>query len=273
MDFGPGSGAPPGWPQCTSKPAVAPKKGLFEVADGGTLFIDEIGELPLSLQTKLLRALESGTIRRLGGTDYIRVNVRVIAATNKNLKEMSDRGDFRQDLYYRLSAFPVNIPSLRERPDDIPALAEHFLSNMEEGDRFVPLSPDVIETLLDYDYPGNVRELENVIQRATALAKSQTIYPPDLFLTDQAGSSSEKDLKDIEAKGPPSRQEGEVGSVLELRPGFSVSEMEKRLILLTLDETGGNRTHAAKLLGISLRTLRNKLRDYRLSEEIPGLSA
>jgi transcriptional regulator with GAF, ATPase, and Fis domain len=220
------------------------KKGLFEVADGGTLFIDEIGELPLSLQTKLLRALESGTIRRLGGTDYIRVNVRVIAATNKNLKDMSDRGDFRQDLYYRLSAFPVNIPSLRERPDDIPALAEHFLSNMEEGDRFVPLSPDVIETLLDYDYPGNVRELRNIVERAAILAFGEELLRPDHIVLESAAP------QDI----PPAvRTEMTAGNNKLLRRRHG--RLSEEAVIRALEQTDGHRASAAQLLGVSERTL------------------
>lgn len=221
------------------------KKGLFEVADGGTLFIDEIGELPLSLQTKLLRALESGTIRRLGGTGYINVNVRVIAATNKNLKEMSDCGEFRQDLYYRLSAFPVNIPSLRERPDDIPALAEHFLLNMEEGDRFVPLPPDVIETLLTYDYPGNVRELRNIIERAAILAYGEEILRPDHVVFENEAAM---------VQAPPSvRSEVTSGSNKLLRRRHG--RLSEDAVIRALEQTDGHRASAAQLLGVSERTL------------------
>jgi two-component system response regulator AtoC len=220
------------------------KKGLFEVADGGTLFIDEIGELPLSLQTKLLRVLESGTIRRLGGTGYIKVNVRVIAATNKNLKEMSDGGEFRQDLYYRLSAFPVNIPSLRERPDDIAALAEHFLSSMEEGDRFVPLSAEVIETLLTYDYPGNVRELRNIIERAAILAFGEELLRPEHILFENEAATFAR---------PSVRTEMTSGNNKLLRRRHG--RLSEEAVIRALEQTDGHRASAAQLLGVSERTL------------------
>ncbi|HED35308.1 MAG TPA: sigma-54-dependent Fis family transcriptional regulator, partial [Gammaproteobacteria bacterium] len=151
------------------------KIGLFEAADKGTLFIDEIGELPLHLQTKLLRVLETGTIRRLGGNDYIKVDVRIIAATNREPQQMLKEKTFREDLYYRLCAFPVNLPPLRERKGDIPLLAEFFLKLMEEGESQIPLSPEVIEKLLSYDYPGNIRELKNIIERALILSAGSPI--------------------------------------------------------------------------------------------------
>lgn len=221
------------------------KKGLFEVADGGTLFIDEIGELPLSLQTKLLRVLESGTIRRLGGTEYLKVDVRVIAATNKNLKEMSGCGEFRQDLYYRLSAFPVNIPALRERPDDIPAMAEYFLSRTEEGDRFVPLSPEVIEALLTYDYPGNVRELRNIIERAAILAFGEELLRPEHIVF-------ESDEPRVTAS-PGGRPEVSAGhnKLLRRRNG----RLSEEAVMQALEQSSGHRASAAQLLGVSERTL------------------
>jgi transcriptional regulator with PAS, ATPase and Fis domain len=221
------------------------KKGLFEVADGGTLFIDEIGELPLSLQTKLLRVLESGTIRRLGGTGYIKVNVRVIAATNKNLREMADRGTFRQDLYYRLSAFPVNIPSLRERPDDIPALAEHFLLHMEEGDRFVPLSPELIEALLSYDYPGNVRELRNIIERAAILAFGEELLRPEhIVFENEATQVAEPSVAHTELIAGNNK-------LIRRRHG----RLSEDAVIRALEQTDGHRANAAQLLGVSERTL------------------
>ncbi len=220
------------------------KKGLFETADGGTLFIDEIGELPLSLQTKLLRVLESGTIRRLGGTDYIRVNVRVIAATNKNLKVMADRGEFRQDLYYRLSAFPVNIPALRERPDDIAALAEHFLSNIEEGDRYVPLSPELIETLMSYDYPGNVRELRNIVERAAILAFGEEMLRPEHVVF-------ENEAANVEVRSVRSEVTAGNNKLLRRRHG----RLSEEAVMRALEQTDGHRASAAQLLGVSERTL------------------
>ncbi|MFO7593946.1 MAG: sigma-54-dependent Fis family transcriptional regulator [Pseudomonadota bacterium] len=226
------------------------KKGLFEVADGGTLFIDEIGELPLSLQTKLLRILENGTFRRLGGTDYIKVNVRVIAATNKNLKEMSKSGAFRQDLYYRLSAFPVSIPALRERPDDIPALAEHFLARIEEGDRFIPLPPDVIETLLEHHYPGNVRELRNIIERAAILAYGEEIMRPEHIVFESVGSTG-----DGMGQGNPAQSEMHLerghNNLIKRRHG----RLNEEAVLRALEHCGGHRAKAAQQLGVSERTL------------------
>ncbi len=219
------------------------KKGLFEVADGGTLFIDEIGELPLALQTKLLRVLETGSFRRLGGTDYIRVNVRVLAATNKNLKEMSEQGTFRQDLYYRLSAFPVHIPALRERADDIPALAEHFLVNIEDGDRFVPIPPDVIETLLGYMYPGNVRELRNIIERAAILAYGEEIMRPEHIVLEQESPAN------VEAS--PDTFVNSNNNLLQRRHG----RLNEEAVMRALVQSDGHRAHAAQLLGVSERTL------------------
>ncbi len=235
--------------------ATGMKKGLFEAADGGTLFIDEIGELPLSLQTKLLRVLESGTIRRLGGTDYIKVDVRVIAATNKNLKEMANNGEFRQDLYYRLSAFPVTIPSLRERPDDIPALAENFLSQMEEGDRFLPLSPDLIECLLDYDYPGNVRELRNIVERAAILAFGEEILRPEhILLEGDAAMTAPPPV--ARGRAEPSGQ----NNLLRRRHG----RLSEEAVMRALEQTDGHRANAAQLLGVSERTL------YRYVQRLRG---
>jgi len=228
------------------------KKGLFEAADGGTLLIDEVGELPLVLQTKLLRVLETGTVRRLGGTEYIRVDVRVIAATNRDIRQMVDQGDFREDLYYRLSAFPVHIPALRERKDDIATLAAHFLIHSEHGDRHLPLGADVIEALLAYDYPGNVRELRNIIERAAILAGNAPIQVQHLAL-------------DAPCAGPGTSRQP-VGSP----PGAQAELLSRRdrysdqAILQGLTQAGGHRQAAAQLLGISERTLYRRLARLRM---------
>lgn len=219
--------------------AVQRKIGLFEAAHGGTLFIDEIGELPLPLQTKLLRALETGTIRRIGGTDYIKVQARIIAATNRDLKELVGRGEFRQDLYYRLSAFPVEVPSLRERQDDIPMLAEHFLSRVEHAVRHIPLTPDVIETLLGYDYPGNVRELRNIVERAAIMAGDSALLPAHFTFEGQQGGRPH----------PPTAS-------------FAVRKrlrLDEAGILRALEQAQGHRARAAEMLGISERTLYRRL--------------
>jgi two-component system response regulator AtoC len=215
------------------------KKGLFEAAHGGTLFVDEIGELPLPMQTKLLRALESSTIRRVGGTGYIRTDVRVIAATNRDLKTMVEAGEFREDLYYRLTAFPVTLPPLRERKDDIPALAEHFLKHLSDGDRHLPLSPELIEALLDYDYPGNIRELRNIVERAAILAIDDVMRPEHLMLEEPGRTSGS-------ASGA-----GQSSDALIVRRG----RLTDSTVLDALNKTGGHRARAAKMLGVSERTL------------------
>ncbi len=237
--------------------ATSRKHGLFEAANGGTLFIDEICELPLPLQTKLLRALESGTIRRIGGNEYIRVDVRIIAATNRNMQQMVEEGAFRQDLYYRLSAFPIKIPPLRQRKDDIVALAEHFLAHMPDGERHIPLSSEVIEKLLGYDYPGNVRELRNIIERAMILACDDILRPDHIVLEDRAL------LREQEARAySPEHTEQ-----LVRRRGRLTDE----LVLEALEKTSGHRSRAAQLLGVSERTLYRHIKRLRDPENRAGL--
>ncbi len=248
--------------------ATSRKIGLFESAHGGTLVIDEIGELPLSLQTKLLRVLESGTIRRLGGREYINIDVRIIAATNQNLQEMVQQGTFRQDLYYRLSAFPVTIPPLRERLDDIATLAENFLRSNEDGVRFLPLSAITLEYLMSYDYPGNVRELRNIIERAAILAfgsggitpdhivfEHSNLNPPQMVGGDHQYHSPQRDNitheLDIESGKSLQKDDKSIGELLKPR-GNRISD---ELVIEALKQSGGHRNDAAKLLGVSERTL------------------
>jgi DNA-binding NtrC family response regulator len=218
------------------------KPGKFELAQNGTILLDEIGEMAPMLQAKLLRVLQEHEVDRVGGRKPVPISVRVIATTNKNLRKLISKGQFREDLYFRLNVVPLRIPPLRERKDDIEVLADHFARKYGSGgDTTVPAA--AVQLLSSYSWPGNVRELENVIHRAFALRGQLKIVPGDLF--DQPIGA---------------------GDGLELQAGYSVSEMERKLILATLEQTNGNRTHAAKLLGISLRTLRNKLRDYRVEE-------
>jgi transcriptional regulator with PAS, ATPase and Fis domain len=235
--------------------ALKRKKGLFEAANGGTLFIDEIGELPLELQTKLLRVLEMGTVRRLGGTEYIKVDVRVIAATNRNLVEMVNEGLFRQDLYYRLAAFPVFMPPLRERKEDIPALAEYFLGMMDDGDAQLPLSSEVIESLLGYDYPGNIRELRNLLERAVILAAGQPMTRDHLiFPTNLKVRRTSDSITVIETN---SRQD------LTERLLSKRQRLTDDVVMEVLGRHNGHRGSAAQELGVSERTLYRHIRKLR----------
>jgi DNA-binding NtrC family response regulator len=265
--------------------AIAQKLGKFELANHGTLLLDEIGEMVPLLQAKLLRVLQEKEIDRIGGKNPIPVDVRVIATTNKDLKTLVQNGTFREDLYYRLNVIPLGIPPLRKRRGDVAVLADYFCEKygLETHQHKMSLAPETHELLARYEWPGNVRELENVMQRATSLAPNSMIYPQDLFLHEafrrlspqvavlpspleeitSLPAASEADNSRKEPRGIPAG--------LDLKAGCSVSEMEKQLIQITLAETDGNRTHAAKLLGISLRTLRNKLREYRLAEALVGV--
>jgi DNA-binding NtrC family response regulator len=222
--------------------ASTSKEGKFELADGGSLLLDEISEMSNLLQAKLLRVLQEKEIDKVGGRKPIPVDVRVIASTNTDLAERVRSGVFREDLFYRLNVVPITIPPLRERPGDIPVLAEYFIQRYGIGGR-IKLAKETLEALLAYRWPGNVRELENAIQRAVIICSGvkEEIEPEDIFFPSAA-------------KGPTPGG---------LQHGGTVREMEKELILATLKRTGGNRTAAAKLLGVSLRTLRNKLNEYR----------
>ncbi|MFB3901837.1 MAG: sigma-54-dependent transcriptional regulator [Acidobacteriota bacterium] len=227
--------------------AQTQKLGKFELAHQGTLLLDEIGEMDLRLQAKLLRVLQENEIDRVGGIKPIPIDVRVIATTNRNLKELVASGTFREDLYYRLNVIPLTIPPLRERKQDIRPLVSYFCSKFG-GDRPPKrFSEETLELLEKYDWPGNVRELENVTRRALALSVNPVITPADLFLEIEDSGKDEK---------------------AGLKAGVSLRELERKLIAITLKETSGNRTQAAALLGISLRTLRNKLREYREDGEI-----
>ncbi len=226
------------------------KKGLFQEADGGTIFLDEIGELPLALQVKLLRVLQESELRPVGDSRSMRVNVRVIAATAKNLEEEVKRGRFREDLFYRLNVLTVRLPPLRERPEDIPYLCRHFLERFSAkmGKQVADISPAALNILLRHQWPGNVRELENAVERAVLLAEEGILLPEHLPEEFGAPGGEEWDRK---------RADG-----LSLK--IAQRETERRLITQALQETGGNRTQASRLLEISHPSLLSKIKAYNI---------
>ena len=243
--------------------AVARRIGKFEEANGGTLLLDEISEMDVRLQAKLLRAIQERVIDRVGGSSPVPVDIRILATSNRNLREEASRGRFREDLYYRLNVVNIQIPPLRERPQDIIALAGHFAIYFSElnGLPKRTFSPDARRALLSNAWNGNVRELENVVHRAVLISRSDEIGNESIILQDSAGNMPfGQDLTTKAAQTAEAMTRGLVGR--------TVSEVEKRLIIDTLDHCLGNRTHAAKILGISIRTLRNKLNEYILDGTI-----
>jgi two-component system response regulator AtoC len=225
--------------------AMASKPGKFELAHTGTLLLDEIGEMPLSLQPKLLRVLQEREIDRLGDTRPLHVDVRVIATTNRPLAAMVAEGKFRADLFFRLNVIPLTLPPLRERREDVPDLVRHFVRKYASASRssVVGFSPELLETLQTYDWPGNVRELENFVRRALALSPGPVV---GLELLPEAGFQTDDP------------------SLGAIEPGLTLRELERTLLERTLDATGGNRTRTAGMLGVSLRTVRNKIREFGL---------
>jgi two-component system response regulator AtoC len=219
-------------------------RGYFERAHGGTLFLDEITEMPLELQVKLLRVLESGTFSRVGSDEMLEADVRIIAASNRMPMDAVASGKLREDLHYRLEVFPLHLPSLRDRREDIEILANYFLAELnrteDSAKRFLP---DAIDVLRSYSWPGNVRELRNVVQRSYIMAEDDTIDSRDL----------PQDL------GP---QKQDIGPYLSVAVGATIADVERRLIFATLDQCGGTKEKAAEMLGISLKTLYNRLREY-----------
>jgi two-component system response regulator PilR (NtrC family) len=239
--------------------AIQDKVGLFEVADGGTLFLDEVGELPLSIQVKLLRAIQERVIRRVGATDDQKIDVRIIAATNRDLEEMIRNGTFREDLFYRLNVIHIRVPPLRERADDIVLLAKHFLQkyNQRLNRNINGISDEAMKVLKKYDYPGNVRELENIIERTVALEVGATILPESLppFVNTPSGRKLASTYE-IEI--------GEDGIDLEKIMG----QMEKELLIKAIHKANGVKKKAAKILGITFRSMRYRCDKYGLSS--PG---
>jgi two-component system response regulator FlrC len=230
--------------------AAQTKLGKFEMATDSTFLLDEISELPLLLQSKLLRVIQEGEIERLGGRSTIKVNVRLLATTNRDLRSMVQAGLFREDLYYRLNVIPLRIPALRERPRDVELLARFFLdvSTCINGRSPKKLTAAAVLKLKQWSWPGNIRELENVIERSVLLSSGTEITESDIHISDFTPAA------------PADR----------FAPGMTVSEVEQKLILQTLEHTGQNRTQAAKLLGISIRTLRNKMHEYAKESQAHG---
>ncbi len=228
------------------------KQGLLAMADGGTVFLDEIGELPVDLQSKLLRALQEKEIRPVGGTRAVPINVRILAATNRDLEQAVQQGTFRRDLYFRLNVLTLRIPPLRERKQDIPLLVGHFLERAERGTGFQRnISDEALKLMLAYDWPGNVRELENCLDRACALTSGPTIHVGDLPTTIQNWH-----VQTQAAQAPP------VAAAVPASGILPIAEMEKHAILEAIERLHGDKLEAARLLGIGKTTLYRKLKEY-----------
>jgi len=236
--------------------AIATKKGLFEMADEGTIFLDEISELPLLMQVKLLRVLQDKEFKRVGGTEDIRVDVRIISATNKDLEEAVREKRFREDLFYRLNVIQIKLPPLRERREDITLLAMHFLKRYAEelNKNISGISPEALRIMLNYDFPGNVRELQNIIERAVALENNPELTPQNLSSYLEQQPLMKKNLLDLEI---PSE-----GIDLEK----VVEELERNLLVKALDRTKGIKKKAADLLHINFRSMRYRLEKYGLNQ-------
>lgn len=278
--------------------AIARKLGKFEMADGGTLLLDEISEMDLALQAKLLRVLQEGEVDRVGGTETIKVDVRVLATTNRNLEDWVKQGKFRQDLYFRLNVIPLRLPSLHERGDDILDLARFFMDMYVREYQLPPtqLSQQAIDWLRHYEFPGNVRELQNLMERAVLLANGAAVAPCHFLLENEEWPLFEEDTAADEeepqvetrptpptpAPAPPqdsvlrpfpshqhpvaaeaTQPPGSAQATVMSGPVIPLHEVERLMIIKGLEATSGNRTQAAELLGISVRTLRNKLNEYR----------
>jgi two-component system, NtrC family, response regulator AtoC len=239
--------------------ARAQKRGLFELADQGTLFLDEIGEMPMAIQAKLLRVLEEQTFRRLGGLKDINIDVRIVAATNKNLREAVNEGAFRQDLYYRLNVIQLVVPALRERLEDVMPLARFFVDhyNLKFKRQLAGISPQAESLLLSHDWPGNVRELRNAIERAMILEDTANIQPPSLPIAVRGGDQPQRFA--VAAAGAESMVPSNGDS-----SGMSLAEQEHRLVIQALARAGGNQTQAARLLRITRDTLRYKMKKFNL---------
>ena len=238
--------------------ATTTKPGRCELADGGTLFLDEIGELPREMQVKLLRVLQSRTFERVGGLRSISVNIRLVAASNRNLLGEVKSGRFREDLYYRLNVIPIRLPSLRERADDIPLLVDHFLQKFAVAldSKVQGITPEAMATLMAYRWPGNIRELENLMERAVLLADNETLRARDL-----------PGLEHVAAEVTDERDIDDLGLKEYVR--VYTAKLERVRIQRVLNEENGNVTRASKKLGISRKSLQTKMKDYGLRDQVP----
>jgi two-component system response regulator PilR (NtrC family) len=266
--------------------AVVDKEGLFQVADGGTIFLDEVGELPLTIQVKLLRVLQDKSFRPVGGTDNLNVDVRIISATNRNLEDMVAKGEFREDLFYRLNVINIQTPPLRERKEDIPLLVEHFLRKyaLGMGKTVKSISQAAMDILKNYEYPGNIRELQNIMERAVALEGRTEIsvdsLPPTVKRAMTHTSSKAQDANAVtEVPGAVARSNVASGSVsgapaLEDSPfeqgcidlEAKVADFERHYIEKALEKTGGVKKDAAKLLGLTFRSFRYRIAKYKMGD-------
>jgi len=231
------------------------REGRFELAHGGTILLDEISEISPAVQAKLLRVLQERELERVGGNRTIKVDVRVIATTNRDLQQSVEKKEFRQDLYFRLNVVPIQVPSLRERREDIPELAGEFMRRFarKHGVQVKGFTDAALETLRQHNWPGNVRELQNVIERAVILCGDNGMLEPEHLGLTPGGAAANNSAATSNDVIPVVKSNGEM---------LTLAEMEKRHILAALDRCNGNRTHAAKLLNLSIRTLRNKLHEY-----------
>jgi len=239
--------------------AVGRRPGRFELADGGTIFLDEIGEMTLATQSKLLRVLQEREFEPLGSTKTVKVDIRILAASNRILRDEVKQGRFREDLFYRLNVVPIYLPPLRERKEDVPLLIEHFLTiyNEKNSRQLQGFHPRALDAMMRYSWPGNIRELENVVERSVILCRED--YDPFSDLPESIRGAEDDDLSQQVREG--------------LRSGMTIREMERELIIKTLDDNEGNRTRSSRILGITRRTLQHKLKEYGLDQASADLHA
>lgn len=247
--------------------AMERRRGRFELADGGTLFLDEVGDLPMEVQIKLLRTLQERELERVGGNETIKVDVRVVSATNRNLEQMIEDGEFREDLYYRLNVFPIHLPPLRDRPDDLPALVNHFIVKFARQMGTTPsgIAAEAMTKLCSYSWPGNVRELENIIERGMILARGAELGAAHLDFGRRASPSSPSGSMPALVQSPATRAVADDGKSL----GERLLDSERKEIIAAIEKSGGNIASASRTLGINRSTLYYRLRKHDLEHLLP----